>query len=473
MADILRSSSPADANDEIGRFEIADDAAVDAAVARARRAFPAWRALGVEARAALLRRFRDVARAKSEELAQLIAREMGKALWDARGEASLIASKVDVTLEQGLRFVETLDTGAGARASFQPRGVLAVRGPFDFPAHLPNGHIVPALATGNCVVFKPSDLAPAVGAWLASALAEAGLPSGVFQVVQGRADTGRALALHTDVNGVLFTGSYAVGRALEQATLDQPGKLLALEMGGKNGMIVWEDADVRLAVAEAAVSIAATTGQRCSSLSRLFVHRARAEEFCERLVRVLRALRIGAPLEDGVFMGPLVSRGAFEKIARMRALAGEAGAERLVGGECELGAPWTGAGLVRFGSLAQRHPYQRDEMFGPEAALYEVDDLDQAIAALNDSDYGLAASVMTADRSRYEHCIGRIETGILNWNRGTIGASGRLPFGGGKKSGNDRPAGILAAVYCTTPQAHLEHAGGFDPKTLPPGVPEA
>jgi succinylglutamic semialdehyde dehydrogenase len=134
--------------------------------------------------------------------------------------------------------------------------------------------------------------------------------------------------------------------------------------------------------------------------------------------------------------------------------------------------PFVGPGLVRFPDTRQLHPYQREEIFGPEVAVYPVDDLDHAIHAVNDSDYGLVASIMTADRTAYERCVGRVRTGLLNWNRGTIGASGRLPFGGGKKSGNDRPAGILAALYCTTPQSHLEHAGGFDPKSLPPGMPE-
>ena len=175
---------------------------------------------------------------------------------------------------------------------------------------------MPALATGNCVVFKPSDLAPAVGEWLWRTFRDAGLPPGCFELVQGRAETGRALALHEDVNGVLFTGSHAVGRALEEATLDQPGKLLALELGGKNGMIVWEDADLPLALSEAALSIAATTGQRCSSLSRIFVARPRIEEFQDRLAKLLGGLVIGPPLEPGVFMGPLVSRAAFERVMR-------------------------------------------------------------------------------------------------------------------------------------------------------------
>ena len=469
--DELASVSPADPRDEIGRFPVADAAAIGAAVARARAAFPAWRDTGLEARARLLLRFAALAREREEALARLIAREVGKAIWDARAEARLVAAKVETTLEHGLRLVATSDGGAGARATFHPRGVLAVIGPFNFPAHLPNGHLVPALATGNTVVFKPSDLAPAVGAWLGALFVEAGLPPGAVEVVQGRGPAGRALALHPDVDGVLFTGSFAVGRDLQLSTIDLPGRLLALELGGKNAMIVCADADLPQAVAEAAVSIAASTGQRCSSLSRLFVARPIQEAFQERLVKVLSGLRIGAPLAEDTFMGPLVSKAAHEKLERFRAGARAAGGEIVLRVDPGAPPPFAGPGLVRFPGLSQSHPYQREEIFGPEAALYGFDDLDAAIDAANDSDYGLVAAVMSRSRASYEQALGRLRVGVLNWNRGTIGASGRLPFGGLKRSGNDRPAGIFSTFYCTFPQAHLESEAGFDPTTLPPGVP--
>jgi succinylglutamic semialdehyde dehydrogenase len=467
----LRSVSPADPDDELGRFPVADAAAVDAAVGRARAAFPAWRDAGFSERAAVLRRFRDSARAGAADLARLIAREVGKALWDARGEAALLPAKVDATLTDGMRFVAPIEAGPEARATHHPRGVLGVLGPFNFPAHLPNGHIVPALATGNTVVLKPSELAPAAAEWMAARWREAGLPAGVLEIVHGGADTGRALAGHAGVDAVLFTGSYAAGRELKAAVLDQPGKLLALEMGGNNALVVLADADLDLAAAESALSIAVTTGQRCTCAGRLFVERAVADAFQEKLVGVLRGLRIGPPLDEGIFMGPLVSPAAFERVEAARALAGEAGGERVLLVEPPLPAPWVGPSLVRFASASQTHPYQRDEIFGPEAALYPVDDLEAAIDAANDSDYGLAAAVFTRDRVRYEHCVGRIRTGNLNWNKGTVGASGKLPFGGAGRSGNDRPAGITATVYCTFPQAHLESEAGFDPATLPPGMP--
>jgi len=471
MSGALVSVSPSDPADVLGTFPVADADSVDTAVSRARKAFPAWRDMGFEGRAAVLRRFAEGARERVPELAELITREVGKALWDACGEASLLAPKVDVTLDTGMTHVATVEAAPGQRATFFPRGVLAVYGPFNFPVHLPNGHIVPALATGNTVVFKPSELAPATGAWMAALWREIGLPDGVLEIVQGGAETGRALSVNPDVDGVLFTGSYETGRAIAHATLDQPHKLLALELGGSNAYLVCEDADLDLAVSEAALSIAASTGQRCTCARRLFVARSVADAFTEKLVNVLRGLTIGDPFDEGVFMGPLVSRTAFDRVVGQRALADAAGAERILLVEPDLPPPYVGPGLVRFPGLRQDHPYQRDETFGPEAALYTVDDLDEAIAAANDTDYGLVASVMTRDRANYERCVGRIRTGLLNWNKATVGASGKLPFGGIGKSGNDRPAGATATLYCTVPQAHLESEAGFDPNTLPPGMP--
>jgi len=471
VTEALESRSPADPDDRIGRFAVAGESEIDAAVATARAAQPAWRDAGLEARSKVLRRFAELGRARVDELARLIAREVGKALWDARAEAQLLAPKIEITLDEGMRLVAEQRPAAGLRATTHPRGVLAVYGPFNFPSHLPLGHIAPALATGNTVVFKPSELAPAVGAWLASLWREAGLPGGALELVQGGRETGSTLARHPGLDGILFTGSYATGRALREATFDQPWKLLALEEGGSNPILVCADADLELAVAETALSVAVTTGQRCSCARRLFVERAVFEPFGERLARVLAGVRIGPPLEPAVFMGPLVSRDAHARFEGMRARAREAGGERILAVDPRLPPPYTGPGLVRFSSIRQSHPYQREESFGPEAALYPVADLDEAIAGANDSDYGLAASVFTRDRTRYEHCVGRVRTGVLNWNRGTVGASGRLPFGGSGKSGNDRPAGVTSTLYCVVSQAHMENEGGFDPKSLPPGLP--
>ena len=350
----------------------------------------------------------------------------------------------------------------------EPLGVIV---PWNFPMMIGAWKIAPALAEGNSVVVKPPETASLILLRLAALAAEAGLPDGVLEIVHGAATTGGALAAHEDVDGVLFTGSWATGRALQGACLDQPGKLLALELGGRNAIAVLSDADLDLAVAESALSIAVTTGQRCSCASRLFVHHSLIDVYQERLTRVLAGLRLGGPADESAFMGPLIHEAAHARLQAMRARAGEAGGERVLEAAPDLPAPWVGAGLVRFSRLDQSHPYQREELFGPEACLYPIDDLDQAIDAINDSDYGLVASIFGARREHYEHAIGRVRTGLLNWNKGTTGASGKLPFGGEKRSGNARPAGITSTLYTTYPQAHLEAEPAFDAASLPPGMP--
>lgn len=472
MGNVLESRSPAGPDDLVGRFPISDADEVDGAVARARQGFETWRRTAPGERRRILERFATLAAQAEDELARLIAREVGKALWDARGEAKLVPGKVGVTLEDGLALVAPREPVPGARATHHPRGVLAVLAPWNFPMHLANGHIVPALATGNAVILKPSEYAPACGERLVALFHEAGVPDDVLQLVHGAAACGAALAEHPRVDGVLFTGSSATGRALQRSTLDQPHKLLALEMGGSNAILVLEDAALDGAVAETALSIAASTGQRCTSARRIFVAREVADPFTEKLCAVLRGLRVGAPLDPDTFMGPLIHEGAAEALARARVDAHALGAERVLAVEPDLPPPYVGAGLVRWPALSQRHPVQRDELFAPEAHLYTIDDLDQGIAAANDSDYGLAASVFTADRAAFERCVGRIRVGCLNWNRATIGASGKLPFGGLGKSGNDRPAGVSATLYCTAPQAHLQAEAPPDPAALPPGMPK-
>lgn len=471
MRETFESRSPAEPSDVLGRFEIADAGDVARAVARAREAFPGWRDTPLAERAQRLERFAALARNAEDELAQLVAREVGKAIWDARAEAKLLPAKVAVTLKEGLELVATQEAGPGARATYHPRGVMAVLAPFNFPLHLANGHIAPALALGNTLVLKPSEAAPACGHRLVGLLHDAGVPQDVVQVVHGGGETGAQLAAHPDVDGVLFTGSYAVGRALSEAALDQPRKLLALEMGGSNALIVLADADLDTAVAETALSIAATTGQRCTSARRLFVAREIEQEFVAKLRRVLSGLAIGPPLDPGTFMGPVVSVAAAQAIGRARATSSAAGGERILDVAPDLPAPYVGAGLVRWPSLAQDHDVQRDELFGPEAHLYAIDDLDAAITAANDTEYGLAASVFTASREAYERCVGRVRVGCLNWNRATVGASGKLPFGGLGRSGNDRPAGVTASLYCSVPQAHLETQDTYDPDALAPGMP--
>jgi succinylglutamic semialdehyde dehydrogenase len=451
--------------------------AVDEAIGAARRAWPAWRDTSEEERSKPLRRLAERLRDAKDHLASVIAREVGKPTWEARTEVDTMVAKVSVTLDEGLgllaeRSIEIGPTSTGRWRS-HPRGVLAVLGPFNFPGHLVHGWVVPALACGNTVVVKPSERAAAVGQLYAELVAEVGLPPGVFNLVQGDGSQGARLAGHPEIDGVLFTGSWGVGRRILEATLDQPWKLVALEMGGKNGLVVWEDADVDAAVFHAAFGACATAGQRCSSTSRIIVHRSVSDRFTQGLSRVLRDIRVGYPLDDEVFMGPVISAPARERHARLHAQAREEGAECLVAGG-PFDGPHSGyyvrPSLHRVERVSRESRYQQEEHFVPDVCLLEVDGVNETIEALNAVDYGLVASVFTRDRETFETFYRLSRVGLLNWNTGTVGASGRLPFGGIGRSGNDRPAGILATVACTYPVASLEAPSPSVP-TPPPGFP--
>ncbi len=468
---------PSDSNAELGAFPFSLPA-VDAAVAAARRAWPAWRDGPPEERAVLLRRFGEAIQAEGDALALLISREEGKPLWEARAEVAAMVAKVENTLGPGLERVREqrleLAPGQVGRWSARARGVLGVLGPFNFQGHLSHGHVVPALATGNTVVLKPSEHAPAVGQLYADLAARVGFPRGVFNLVQGDAASGSALATHADLDGILFTGSYDVGRRILEATLDQPWKLVALEMGGKNAVLVAADADLEAAARAIAFGLAVTTGQRCSATSRVIVESGVAHALVERLRRILSGLRIGLPLVDDVFMGPLISKASRTRHAQLIEQAAREGAELLVsGGPIEGPRPghYVRPSLHRVQTLARDSRYQCEEHFVPDAFLFEVDSLEAGFEAVNASDYGLVASVFTRDRETWERARRELRIGLLNWNTSTVGASSKLPFGGRGRSGNDRPAGILSSEYCTAPLASLEFETPGEPARWP-GFPE-
>ena len=344
-------------------------------------------------------------------------------------------------------------------------------GPFNFPLHLPNGHVLPALACGNTVVFKPSEIAPHAAELYARCLMEAGVPAGAFNLVQGPGPAGAALAAHAGVDGVLFTGSWAVGQAIQRATLGQT-KLLALEMGGKNAALVLRDADLDKAVYDALFSAFVSAGQRCTAASRLIVEGPpeRADAVAARIAALASKLSVGHPLDDGIFMGPLASEQALDKFeSGIRAAAAEPVLEprrlspRGLRG-CYL-SPGVHRVLERTGSA-----YEKEELFGPDLAVYHAASLEEAVAIANATDYGLAASVHTASRESFERCLSALECGVINWNAPTVGASGRLPFGGLKRSGNHRPAGLFSALYCAAPVAVLRGEPRLDRAKLAPGV---
>ncbi|MBK8173427.1 MAG: aldehyde dehydrogenase family protein [Sandaracinaceae bacterium] len=450
--------SPADTNDEVGRYAIALEH-VDEAVSAARSAQKNFRKLGEEKRRSLLLAYQQRLRANAEELARTIAREIGKPLWDARNEVNAMIGKVDLSLGEGARFTkdEVLANLPG-EIRYRPHGVLAVVGPFNFPGHLPNGQIVPALLLGNTVVFKPSDKAPGTVLWMARCFHEAGFGPGVINVVQGGAETAQALVRHADIDGILFTGSLAVGKKIVEANLDRPGRIVALELGGKNASLVFDDCNLERAAREIAYSAFATSGQRCTASSRVIVTKGVADALIDRLSDCARRAVVGYPLDEGVFMGPVISADAKSNLLAAQQVARSAGFEALVeGGSVEVaGHPgfYVRPSLHKApGANAHAVGYTDHELFGPDLAIHVVDNIDEAIHLANATRFGLTAAVFTSSRAAFESVADELQVGVIHWNRSSAGASGRLPFGGIKDSGNHRPAGITAGAQSVYPLA--------------------
>jgi len=471
--DELCIASPANQDDVIGRFPVSTRS-VDEAVAAAQRAKQGWAEAPQAERSAAVLRLRDEIKKREAAFVDLISREVGKPRWEALTEHKAMVAKADVTLNEGLKLIEGFSpAGINGQCRFRPHGVLAVLGPFNFPGHLPNGHILPALAAGNCVVFKPSEVTPGVGQLYAEAVHAAQLPPGVFALVQGGKAVGERLCGVPGVNGVLFTGSRAVGSAIQRANADQPGKILALELGGKNCSLVLEDADLDKAVYDILFSAYVTTGQRCSASSRALVHERLVDRFTEQMKARVEALNVGDPSKPDTFMGPLTTAAGLDKFLAGCAEGEREGAEVVVApGRLEVGlrGHYAKPGLHRVTRRLPDSRYQREELFGPDLAIYPIRDLDDGVALANATDYGLAASVFTRDAAAFEVCARRIEAGIINWNAPTVGSSSRLPFGGLKGSGNHRPAGVFSSLYCAFPVATTRGEPALDRKTLAPGV---
>ena len=467
----LRVLSPGDL-DAPARVYPWSRSTAESAVAKARNAAPQWAATPLPARLELLKALRARFVAHKDAFARLLGVEVGKPLWEGAQEAQLLANKIDSTLDEGLKLVAPHQpAGVDGEWRYRPHGVLVVIGPFNFPVHLPNGHIVPALAMGNTVLFKPSELTPAVGALYGQCVAEAGFPDGVFQIVQGERSIGEYLSQDAEVDGVLFTGSVAVGNAIARANVDRPGKLLALELGGKNAALVFEDADLDRAAYQVAYGAYITAGQRCSSTSRVRVQRSAVDRVQAKLTAIAKNAVVGHFENAGAFLGPLVSEAAKAKFIAAVAAADATAIVR--SGEATVAGKrghYLRPSLHRVERLSPGSPYQTQELFGPDLAIYVFSDEAEGLALANDTEFGLCASVFTGDRARFDRLADGLRAGVINWNSPTVGASGKLPFGGVGNSGNHRPAGIFSALYCSWPAALSYGLSGPSPAAPAPGL---
>ncbi len=429
----------------------------------AAEAAPGWARLSLDERLDKLSRFREAIANRADLLAEAISLEMGKVRSEARAEVTALLGRF-ATVEANVRADLREGSVAGAPLEtlrYHPHGVVGVLGPFNFPLHLCHAHVVPALMLGNAVVMKPSEVTPLAGQRYAEAAEAAGLPAGVLNVVQGGGAEGAALAADPALRALAFTGSWATGRRIAESMLDRPEVLLALEMGGKNACVVRADADLRVAVHEIVTSGYLTTGQRCTCANRVLVHRSRADELVRALSAVVSELRFGDPEDPSSFAGPLANQAARERFEAAIARAESAGADRVFQGEAQKGGAYVGATIHRLpDGLGAIEGYTDTELFGPDLSIEVFDDDAQTIARLNDSPYGFAYSVFTQDEAAFDRYLSGIEAGIVNLQRSTNQASGRLPFGGVKRSGNFRPAGSWAHRNLVYPVAHTRNEGG-------------
>ncbi|WP_033920080.1 succinylglutamate-semialdehyde dehydrogenase [Sphingomonas sp. 37zxx] len=431
----------------------------DAEVTAARAGWSEWAARPLAFRVETMRRFANVVRSRHEAFADLIARETGKPLWEARTEVDTVVSKVDISVtafseRTGQRRIEA-QMGTRLALRHKPHGVLAVLGPYNFPAHLPNGHIVPALLAGNAVVFKPSEKTPAVGAFLVDCYRAAGVPENAVRLLLGGPDQGKALAGHPGIDGLLFTGSARTGLALNRAFADKPEKILALEMGGNNPIVVWSTPDLYAAAVLVVQSAFTSAGQRCTAARRLIVDAKLYDPLIEEVNKLVGRLIIGEPHADPQpFMGPVIDNDTADQLTESFLALSTSGGRpiRYLQRSIE-GRPFLTPGLIDMTGASERPDI---ELFGPILQVIRTDTFEQAIAEANNTRYGLSASLVSQDPKLYDQFWANIRAGIVNWNRPTNGASSAAPFGGVGWSGNHRPSAYYAADYCVFPVVSSE-----------------
>ncbi len=452
---ILISFEPA-SGEELWRGPMGD---VEAAVSRARRAWAAWAARPLTDRIDVLRAFANAVRRDGEELAELIAREAGKPLWEARTEIDAVVGKVDIAVQAYAERTgkKKLDAGLNASAALRhkPHGVMVVLGPYNFPAHLPNGHIVPALIAGNAVIFKPSEKTPAVGEALVAAFHRAGVPEDVIQLLVGGPEEGKALVAHPGVDGVLFTGSAQAGIAINRKLAANPGKIVALEMGGNNPIVVIDTPKLADAAALIVQSAFTSAGQRCTAARRLIVKESVYDALMAELVPLSRKLMVGDPLgEPQPFMGPVIDNDTADGLSdSFLALITAGGRPLLHMRRTVPDLPFLSPGIIDVTDVPERPDI---ELFGPVLQVIRVPDLDTAITEANNTRFGLSASLIGGSPDDYGRFWANVRAGIINWNSATNGASSKAPFGGVGLSGNHRPAAYYAADYCAYPVASTE-----------------
>lgn len=470
---LFHSIDPAK-NESVWQGNAASADQVIEAVMAARSAFVSWSLTEFETRLAIIKKFAALLEQNKPELANIIAKETGKPQWESATEVAAMIGKAAISeraYHERTGTVENPMPAGRAVLRHRPHGVVAVFGPYNFPGHLPNGHILPALLAGNTVVFKPSDLTPLVAQYTVSLWQQAGLPKGVLNLVQGQVDTGKALASHKHIDGLFFTGSSTTGKLLHEQFAGSPGKILALEMGGNNPLIVTNVADTKAAVHDIIQSAFVTSGQRCTCARKLFVPQGDAgDALILMLIKATKHIRVGHYDDaEQPFMGAMISSRAAAMMAAAQKQLLDMGATSLVMLEHQdTDTGFVTPGIVDVTAVTEKMP--DEEHFGPLLKVIRYSDIDDAIALANNTKFGLSAGLLADSQADYDYFLPRIRAGIVNWNRPITGASSAAPFGGIGESGNHRASAYYAADYCAYPVASVELDKVALPSTLSPGL---
>jgi len=443
---------------------------VNLAIECSREAFLIWSLLSLDQRLAFIFEFENQLKTHQVELAQAIHLDTGKPLWETRTEVSAMIGKISISIDayhQRTGSTSSTTNGVSTSLHHKPHGVCAVFGPFNFPGHLPNGHIIPALIAGNTVVFKPSEQTPLTADYMLSLWHNTKIPAGVIQLVQGEKDTGIALSQHPQIDGLFFTGSNQTGALLQRHNAQQFGKILALEMGGHNPLIIHDIADIKAAVYIALQSCFITAGQRCTCARKLIlVDSPQSKAFLGAFVHASQNLKLTLHNTEG-FFGPVINLTQALILMEKQQTLVAAGAQSLL----PMIQPDANLAYLTPGILDVTGINVADEeYFGPLVKLYQCASLDDAIAEANNTQYGLAAGLISQDENAWHQVQAQVRAGIVNWNKPTTGASGRAPFGGPGASGNYRPGAFYAADYCAYPVASVAETSPQLPDTLLPGI---
>jgi succinylglutamic semialdehyde dehydrogenase len=446
---------------------------IDAAVESARKSFNIWSLLPIEKRIEFLNAYGEALKKSQILLTETLSKETGKPLWEARTEVQAMIGKIAISVEAHYNRCPDVQHPLSAGTSLthhKPHGAVAVFGPFNFPGHLPNGHIVPALLAGNTVIFKPSELAPAVAEQMISCWQTAGLPAGVLNLLHGGRDTGAYLASHPLIDGLFFTGSWPTGRALLEKLAAQPEKILALEMGGNNPLIVTHVNNMQAAAYLTIQSAYLTAGQRCTCARRLIVPQGvEGDQFLEALIEMIGKITVG-PYTDQPepYMGPVITAAAATRILQEYNALQKNGGIPLV--KMRLLKPGTGLLSPCLMDVTEVSDRRDEEIFGPFLQVIRVLDFEHALIEANNTIYGLSAGLFSDKNEDFAKFYTTVRAGVLNWNAPLTGASSAAPFGGIRRSGNHRPSAYYAADYCSYPVASIINDAVKMPSNLTPGL---